>query len=160
MPGAVLCACGLSGTCSETKDRARILVQITHPRVRALRRCSGIVRLLLRRTIAFARPHSEGLEWNGLVRFTVATLKMGESHGGIGTETKSCSQAASVGAVRVRSYRWLRTCVVVCDGDPIRSQLTLCYDGCRWGTDQLQIYTAFEGFTLVVPSSQTHFTTS
>lgn len=63
---AALCACGVSGTDSYTIDRARVLVQITHPRDRASRRCSGIFRLLLRRTIAFAHPHSKGLEWIGM----------------------------------------------------------------------------------------------
>jgi hypothetical protein len=63
---AVLCACRMSGTCSWAIDRARVLVQITHPRDRALRRCSGIFRLFLRRNNAFARPHSKGLGWIGM----------------------------------------------------------------------------------------------
>lgn len=63
---AVLCACRMSGTCSYAIDRARVLVQITHPRDRALRRYSNISRLLLRCSIAIARPHFKGLEWFGM----------------------------------------------------------------------------------------------
>jgi len=63
---AVLCACRVSGTCSDAMNFARVLVQITHAGDCALRRCSGIVRLLLRRSIAFARPHFKGLEWIGM----------------------------------------------------------------------------------------------
>jgi hypothetical protein len=63
---AVLCACGVSGTCSFAIDRARVLVQITHPRDRALRRYSDISRLLLRCSIAIARPHFKGLERIGM----------------------------------------------------------------------------------------------
>jgi hypothetical protein len=120
---AVLCACRMSGTCSYTIDRVRILVQITHPRDRALRRYNSIVRLLLRRSIAFARPHSKGLEWIGM---SVSMWRPLASVNGM----------AISGCVRSRVVEQLqsdrledelavvnaRVWSVVCDGDLIRSR--------------------------------------